>query len=175
MKNISFPVLVGAGIVLAGVLLVIVTLAKVGDNRGYAPEQPFPFNHQLHATQLQIPCQYCHSGASKSRHATVPSTDTCMNCHRVVKTESPLIQKLTKLYEEKKPIEWVKVHDLPDHVVFNHKRHINLTKDPISCETCHGKIQDQERVEQTMQLNMGFCIECHRERKAPTTCETCHQ
>lgn len=172
MKNSSFPVLVGGGIVLAVVATVIFTLMKVGDNRGYSPEQPIPFSHARHAGEFKIPCQYCHSAAGKSRHATVPSMDTCMNCHQVVKPESPHIQKLKKLYEDGKSFEWVKVHDLPDHVLFNHQRHI---AQGVPCETCHGKIQDMARITQEMQLNMGFCVNCHRERGAPVTCETCHQ
>ena len=172
MKNISFPALVGGGVVLVAVVAVIVSLVKVGDNRGDAPDQPIPFNHQKHAGQLKIPCQYCHSAAEKSRHATVPSMDTCMNCHRVVKTDSPYIQQLKQLYDENKPIEWVKVHDLPDHVLFNHKRHVTLG---VPCATCHGDVAGEKKIEQLQQLNMGFCVNCHREHNAPVTCETCHQ
>jgi len=154
-----------------GLATVATVLYNVGDNRGYAPEQPIPFSHKIHAGDNQIPCMYCHVNADKSRHSTVPSMNICMNCHKVVKTDSPWIQKLTQAYKENKPLNWVKVHDMPDHVYFNHKRHIAKG---IDCSTCHGDVAKQDRVTQNKTLNMGFCVKCHRENKAPTECSTCH-
>src|SRR3954464_7944797 len=90
-------------------------------NQGYAPEQPIPFSHKLHAGDNKIPCLYCHSAAEKSRHATIPSLNVCMNCHSVVKVDSPYIQQIRKAYSDGKPIEWVRVHELPDYVYFPHK------------------------------------------------------
>src|SRR6478735_3714326 len=98
--------------ILLGVLVVLLggaTLVSVfptASNEGYAPEQPIPFSHKLHAGDNKIPCMYCHSGAEKSRHALIPALNVCMNCHRVVKTDSPYIQKLKKAFDEGKPIEW---------------------------------------------------------------------
>lgn len=140
-------------------------LVGIEDNRGYAPDQPIPFSHKKHAGQFNIPCMYCHSGIEKSKHATVPSVNVCMNCHSVVKPDSPHIQKLKAYYNEKKePIEWVKVHNLPDFVNFNHKRHIAKG---VSCETCHGDVKKMDIVRQDKSLLMGWCMDCHRGKTAP--------
>jgi len=160
-------------------------------NQGFAPEQPIPFSHKIHAGVNKIDCKYCHNAADKSRHATIPSVSTCMNCHRVVKTDSPYIQKITKAFHEGKPIEWVRVHELPDFVYFSHKRHVAMG---VSCETCHGDVKTMDRVYQAAPLTMGWCMECHRGQTtrreilmkvhpnmkhpqgpvAPTQCTTCH-
>lgn len=162
-------------------LLILIVLALVGfafdfwyslgDNRGYAPEQPIPFSHRRHAGQYKIDCQYCHFSADKSRHAGIPSMQLCLNCHSVVKGDSPHIQKLKQLVAEGKPFEWVKVHDMPDFVVFNHKPHIAKGFD---CSVCHGDLRNMDRVKQVQRLNMGFCLECHQKNGAPTNCNTCH-
>jgi len=146
-------------------------LVKLGDNTGYAPKQPIPFSHKLHAGDNQIPCQYCHVGVDKSKHAVVPAMNICMNCHQVVKLDSPYIQKLRDMYANGQPLEWIKVHDLPDHVRFTHERHIAAGLD---CTQCHGDVGSMERVSQVKTLQMGFCIDCHREKNAPTHCESCH-
>jgi hypothetical protein len=180
-------------------LLIVGLVAVIGivryfpsaTNQGYAPEQPIPFSHKIHAGDNKIPCLYCHSEAEKSRHASVPAVNVCMNCHSVVKTDSPEVQKIHKAFAEKKPIEWVRVHELPDHVYFSHKRHVSKG---ISCETCHGNVKAMARVEQKEALTMGWCIECHRGQTtprhvlmktypnqknpqgpvAPVNCSTCH-
>lgn len=139
---------------------------------GYAPEQPIPFNHKKHAGDNHIPCLYCHAQADNSRHATVPSMNICMNCHSVVRTDSPLIQKLTETYKSGEAFEWVKVHDLPDFVYFSHKRH--LAKE-IDCAECHGDVASMTRIKQVKPLNMGFCVDCHRKKEAPQDCYVCHQ
>src|SRR3989338_3380887 len=145
----------------------------LGDNVGYAPEQPIPFSHKRHAGENQIPCQYCHVGIETSKHATVPAMNICMNCHRVVKTESPHIKKLTEMYDKGEPIPWIRVHDLPDHARFNHSRHIHKG---IACEACHGDVKSMNRIEQKKTLQMGFCLDCHRkpEIHASINCQSCH-
>lgn len=145
---------------------------RLGDNRGYAPDQPIPFSHKLHAGDRKIDCQYCHANADKSRHATIPSVNVCLNCHSVVKTDSPHIQKMKDLEAKGYSLEWVKVHDMPDFVFFSHKRHIAKG---VACEKCHGNVAKMVKVEQVELLNMGFCVECHRKEKAPTGCEVCHR
>jgi len=102
--------------------------------------------------------------ADKSAHASVPQVQICMNCHKVVKTDSPWIQKLTKAYNEGIPIQWVRIHELPDHAHFVHSRHISAG---VSCQTCHGPIQEMERVYQYAPLNMGWCLDCHRGKTTP--------
>lgn len=160
--------------VLIGISHVVRMWLNVGNNVGYAPEQPIPFNHQRHVTENGIPCLYCHSNADNSKHATVPPLNVCLNCHSVVKTDSPHIQKLKAAYDAGTSIEWVRVHDVPDHVYFSHKRHVLRG---LACENCHGDVANMKKIEQVETLQMGFCVNCHRkpENQAPTECSTCHQ
>ncbi len=158
-----------AGIFGALVVLILgVTLYEIfptASNQGYAPTQPIPFSHKLHAGKHKMDCQYCHVNAERSQHASVPSMNVCMNCHRVVKTDSPYIQKLTKAYNEGRAIEWVRVHEMPDHVRFNHAPHV---RKGISCEVCHGDVANMEKVQQVSKMHMGWCLNCHRNRAAPS-------
>lgn len=140
------------------------TLRKVGNNQGYAPKQPIPFSHKLHAGDNGIPCLYCHSAADKSKSASVPPVNVCMNCHSVVKTDSPFIKQVKEHYDKNIPIEWIKVHDLPDHANFNHKRHVAKG---VACETCHGNVKKMDVIEQDQPLTMGWCLDCHRGKTAP--------
>lgn len=147
----------------------------LGRSQGYEPEQPIKFSHALHAGQNKIDCQYCHTGAEKSRHAVIPSVAVCMNCHKYVQ-EGPKHGKteIAKIYEYSgwdptsstfknapKPIQWVKIHNLPDHVYFNHSQHVKVGG--IECQTCHGNVQEMEVVKQYAPLSMGWCINCHRQ------------
>jgi len=127
--------------------------------QNYAPEQPIPFSHKRHAGQFKIPCLYCHAAAETSAFAEVPGLEVCMNCHNLVLPESPWIKKVKEHYDAKMPIAWVKVHVLPDFVRFNHKRHISAG---VQCQTCHGPVETMEKVYQWAGLNMGWCIDCHR-------------
>ena len=146
------------------------------------PQQPIAFSHKLHAGKLGINCLYCHFGAEKSKHAGIPPLNVCMNCHSVVKRDSPEIKKILKAYAENKPIEWIKVHNLPDHVQFNHSVHINAG---VDCLQCHGEVPKMVKMRQAKQLTMGECIHCHRamhekdplKRKLPNElqiCSACH-
>ena len=159
-------------IIVGGSLVWAIAPAK---NQGYAPEQPIPFSHKKHAGQYNIPCMYCHISVEKSRHATVPPMNICMNCHRVLgANNSPYIKYIRDHYEQGKPIPWVKVHDLPEFTYFNHRRHIARG---VKCQTCHGEVQSMDRVKQYAPLTMGWCVNCHRQPQynAPTTCDTCHR
>lgn len=127
---------------------------------GYAPVQPVPFSHALHAGQLGMDCRYCHSNVETAPHANIPTSQTCMNCHNQVKTESPLLAPVRNSYQTGEPVPWVKIHQTPDYVYFNHSVHINRG---VSCVECHGKINEMEVVAHAKPLSMGFCIECHRE------------
>ena len=126
---------------------------------GYKPTQPIPFSHKLHVAKLGMDCRYCHSNVDKAAHSNIPSTETCMNCHKQIKTKSPHIAKIHDSYYNDKPIEWVKVHMLPDYAYFNHSRHVNSG---ISCVSCHGRVDQMEVVYQAKSLSMGWCLECHR-------------
>ena len=173
-----------------GALAVLLTVLTVGwftqpDRfaKGYAPQQPIAFSHQLHAGVMKMQCLYCHSGATRSRSAGVPSAEVCMGCHRVTRTDSPAIQKLTRLYNAGQPILWKRVHTLPDHVYFDHRPHVNAG---IACQTCHGQVQDMPVVTRVMGMRMGNCLGCHRDPHAalpkgspitrgPEYCSACHR
>ena len=129
-------------------------------NVGYQPKQPIPFSHALHVDNVGMDCRYCHSNVEKAAHSNIPATETCMNCHKQIKTDSPHIKKLTEHYESGEPIEWIKVHMLPDYVYFNHSAHVNVG---VSCVQCHGQVNKMDVVYQAEPLSMGWCLECHRE------------
>jgi cytochrome c553 len=160
----------------------------LGRNKGYQPVQPIYYSHKVHAGTNQISCLYCHGGAQDSKHANIPSVNVCMNCHMAIKEYSgdPITREdgtsvngtaeIKKLYEYSgwnpdlkkydkpgKPIEWVRVHNLPDHVYFNHAQHVKVGQQ--KCQTCHGNIQEMPEVAQFAELSMGWCINCHRETK----------
>ncbi|MFN8353311.1 MAG: c-type cytochrome [Spirosomataceae bacterium] len=136
-------------------------LYGVGIHTGYAPKQPIEFSHKLHAGQYKINCNYCHTGVYKGKGANIPSANICMNCHGVIKRESPQIQKIYQAIEQDKPIEWVRVHNLPDLAYFNHAQHTNVGG--VQCQQCHGEVEKMEVIEQRSSLTMGWCIDCHRQ------------
>tara|TARA_B100001287_G_scaffold80182_1_gene66792 strand:+ start:13 stop:1296 length:1284 start_codon:yes stop_codon:yes gene_type:complete len=136
-------------------------LYTVGIQQNYMPTQPIAFSHKIHAGQYEIDCNYCHTGVNISKSANIPSVNICMNCHGVINTDKPEIQKILTAYEEKRPIEWVRVHNLPDLSYFNHSQHVAVGG--LECSTCHGPIEEMEVVYQYAELTMGWCINCHRE------------
>lgn len=127
---------------------------------GYAPEQPVPFSHQVHAGQLGLDCQYCHNQASESKYANIPATQTCMNCHNQILTDSEALEPVFESWETGDPIEWVRVHMLPDFAYFNHSAHVNIG---VGCESCHGRVDRMEVVFQAESMSMSWCLDCHRE------------
>ena len=152
---------------------------KEDSAENYRPEQPIKFSHALHAGQNEIACIYCHSTAEKSKTPAIPSVNVCMNCHVAI-NEGPQYgtEEIGKIYAaigfdpdtktyiedyEQTPIKWVKVHDLPDHVYFNHSQHVVVAE--LECEECHGNVEEMEVIEQVQPLTMGWCIECHNETK----------
>ncbi|MBX7203741.1 MAG: c-type cytochrome [Bacteroidia bacterium] len=150
-------------------------LLGIGVYQGYAPEQPIKFSHKLHAGDNKIDCQYCHTGVEKSRHAVIPSANVCMNCHKYVQ-EGPEhgTKEIAKIYAaldfnpetqqygpNPKPIQWIRVHSLPDHAYFNHSQHVKVGK--IECKECHGAVDSMTVVSQFSPLTMGWCVNCHRE------------
>ena len=151
------------GTVFALVLLYegVQSVMAVGLNQGYQPTQPIAFSHKLHAGTNQINCAYCHTSVYKSKSANIPSANICMNCHSQIKTESPEIKKIYRAIERKQPIQWVRIHNLPDLAYFNHSQHTQVAG--LQCQTCHGPIQNMEVVYQYSALTMGWCINCHRE------------
>ena len=190
----------------------------LGRQQNYAPDQPIKFSHEVHAGKNGIDCQYCHDGARRSKHAVIPATNTCMNCHTAIKkgpeygtaeilkiyassgfnplsgnyfkesvpTEERLAEYKKWLKEANadnkaisdgelsvqlaiakpmigKPVNWVKIHNLPDHAYFNHAQHVTVGK--VACQDCHGKVEEMKLVKQHAPLSMGWCINCHRQTK----------
>jgi hypothetical protein len=144
--------------------IIVVEAQGLGRQQYYSPDQPIAFSHKVHAGQNKIDCKYCHTSTDESMHAGIPSAQLCMNCHTVVKsgktTGTTEIAKIYKAIETKKPIEWVQVHNLPDHVFFSHAQHVNVGK--LECKQCHGPVETMDRIMQVEDLGMGWCIECHR-------------
>ncbi|WP_370090552.1 cytochrome c3 family protein [Ekhidna sp.] len=154
----------------------------IGVQQGYQPTQPIAFSHELHAGQYEIDCQYCHTGVNKSKSANIPSPNICMNCHSQIKNvggQEGVSEEIAKIYAaidydpatqtygtDTKPIEWVRIHNLPDLAYFNHSQHVKVAG--LDCETCHGPIREMEVVYQYSSLTMGWCINCHRETDVNT-------
>ncbi len=187
---IAILILIGFGVWLTNA-------SEFGRQKNYMPKQPIFYSHKVHAGINQINCLYCHAGAEKSRHAMIPSTNVCMNCHKQINEYTgaethPLVtlegkkvdgnEEIKKLYEyagwdpsrkdyirddkgviQAKQVEWIKIHNLPDHVYFNHSLHVVSGK--LDCQRCHGNIEQMDEVYQFADLSMGWCVNCHRETK----------
>ena len=218
MRQRSITLILAIGIVACILMLAVGSSSfHLPDNQqGYEPDQPIAFSHLLHAGDLGINCQYCHSAAEKGRHAGIPAAGSCMNCHRFITTTfgairaedeaaeaekrevrqivSPEIQKIydalaldieNKLTpvegQAPKPIEWVKVHNLPSFVYFDHRAHVIAG---VECQKCHGPVETMQRVRQVESLSMGWCVNCHRDANqqgvngmpvdASIDCDACH-
>ncbi|HVU16379.1 MAG TPA: cytochrome c3 family protein [Candidatus Didemnitutus sp.] len=127
---------------------------------GYQPIQPVPFDHSLHAGNLGIDCRYCHAAVEKSGTSSIPTSQTCMNCHSIIKTTSPLLEPVRQSFATGTPVPWVKIHQAPDYVYFNHSVHVTRG---ISCVECHGKVNEMSVVYHAKSHSMGFCLDCHRD------------
>jgi Cytochrome c7 and related cytochrome c/Class III cytochrome C family len=147
------------GLVLAGSIGAW-ELSRIGIHQGYRPQQPIAFSHKIHAGDNKIPCLYCHYAARTSRHAGIPPTSVCMNCHTILDKQTIEIEKLKEAVQQHTPIRWVKVHNLPDFVYFNHSQHV---LSGVLCQRCHGAVEKMDRIEQAAPLTMGWCLQCHRE------------
>jgi mono/diheme cytochrome c family protein len=168
--------------IVAGVTFktVIDGLYTVGVQQNYQPKQPIAFSHKIHAGQFEIDCKYCHTGVMKSKQANIPSPNICMNCHSQIR-EGTLTgaSEIAKIYTAvgynpdqgtysgvTKPIQWIRIHNLPDLAYFNHAQHVNVGG--VQCETCHGPVKEMEVVKQFSLLTMGWCISCHRQTDVST-------
>ncbi|MEE8452186.1 MAG: cytochrome c3 family protein [Thermoguttaceae bacterium] len=169
MGGSPFPEWIDRTRPLMGALAAIVPLYLVGivyyggspqtTDVGYAPVQPVPFSHALHAGDLGIDCRYCHNTVEIAADAAVPPTATCMNCHSMIATDSPKLLPVRESAASGLPVRWVRVHDLPDFVYFDHSAHVSRG---VGCVSCHGRIDRMEVVYQAERLSMGWCLECHR-------------
>lgn len=188
-KNKTYITLISIGLFVFGGYMVAKGAINLGRQKEYEPLQPIYYSHKVHAGINQINCLYCHGSAEQSKHAAIPSVNTCMNCHKAIQayekgpklfdTEGNEIDgtaEIQKLYEfagfdpnqpnkwdpsAAKPIQWVKIHNLPDHVYFSHAQHVNAGK--VQCQSCHGEITKMDEVKQVAELSMGWCINCHRQ------------
>lgn len=154
------------------------------DGVGHTPEQPINFSHKLHAGEMQIDCQYCHIGVDEGRHATVPATAVCMNCHTLARTDRPEIIKLTEYFKQQKALEWERIHRVPDYAYFSHVSHVGKG---IDCQACHGQVETMEKLGQVNSFTMGACLDCHRNahdklpelkqqiKQGPEHCWACHR
>jgi hypothetical protein len=160
-------ILLGVVIVVAAAVTGVQHLFRMGMQQGYAPAQPIAFSHKLHAGDNQVPCLYCHYGARSSRHAGIPSSSVCMNCHNILEKQTVEIERFKEAAQLDRPlVSWVKVHNLPDFVYFNHSRHV---LSGVACQSCHGEVEKMQRIEQVMPLTMGWCLSCHREHAGVPT------
>ncbi len=184
-QNQFLVIVVSVFFLLAGSYFAFGYLMQVGVDQGYQPVQPIHFSHKIHAGDNGVDCNFCHSSARKSKTSGIPSLNVCMSCHKNIsevaeETATDEYSKefydgeIAKLYQavgwdvdeqqytgETEPVKWVRIHNLPDFAYFNHSQHVSVAG--ISCQTCHGEVQEMEVVEQFSPLTMGWCIGCHRE------------
>ena len=160
-SNLLLPgaLVVGATAPLYVVLVVAYGFSPKTTDVGYAPHQPVPYSHELHAGELGIDCRYCHNTVEHAAEAAIPPTQTCMNCHTQIHPQSELLAPVFESYQTGEPIPWIRVHDLPDYSYFDHSAHVTRG---ISCVSCHGRVDTMEVVYQAETLSMGWCLECHR-------------
>ena len=187
-RNKAYIAFIAIIFFIGGGYMTTVGAMNLGRSKDYQPEQPIYYSHKVHAGVNQINCQYCHAGTYQGKQATFPSVNVCMNCHAAINEYKgePLVREngdivdgtaeIKKLYKyagftegqpwdatKAKPIEWVRIHNLPDHVYFNHAQHVNAGQ--VACQQCHGDIQNMGEVKQFSDLSMGWCVNCHRETK----------
>lgn len=162
------------GGVLFGAVIVIVALLLLIAQTSAADDQPIAFNHSIHAAN-GVQCQFCHAGVQKGPVAGIPSVEKCMGCHQYIGTDNKEIEKLRGYWERQEPIPWKRVNEQPSFVYFNHSSHIAAA---VSCGACHGAVERMTVAEPVANLNMGFCLDCHREQEnsdALLDCAVCHR
>lgn len=195
-RLLSVLLVIGLGYNLLAVAPRIANWRLPGNQQDYEPVQPIAYSHRVHAGELQVPCLYCHFGAERSRHAGIPPANVCMNCHAVVTAPIGAVRaedeaaarekraprrlvspELARLYaalglddqqqpdpaRPTQPVRWVRIHTLPDFAVFDHRPHVRAG---VTCQFCHGPIEQMERVRQVQPLSMGWCVNCHRDSNA---------
>jgi len=154
------------------VLLAVAALGYYQARYRQPPTQPIAFPHDIHAGRLGLDCTFCHVFVDRSPQAGVPTVEKCMSCHQSIALENPEVQKLHRHQERGEPILWNRVHVLPNHVYFTHKRHIRAG---IDCSVCHGGVSQMTLMRQVRSLEMGWCVTCHRAKGVSIDCATCHR
>ena len=161
----NVPIVIGLVAPLAGASLIFAVwywFSPWYTDVGYRPEQPVPYSHKLHAGDMGMDCRYCHNTVERAAMAAIPPSSTCMNCHDLVKTESARLEKVRESDKTGMPIEWIRVHQLPDFAYFNHSAHLAAG---VGCASCHGRIDQMVVVEMEKPLSMAWCLDCHRDPK----------
>jgi len=152
-------VLTGLIVIALGVALNSLQRSPWVTRQGQRPDQPVPFSHKHHVEGLGLQCQYCHTSVEKSSYAGIPPTKTCMNCHSQIWTNAQLLEPVRQSWATGASIQWIKVHDLPDYVYFNHEIHVNKG---IGCASCHGRVDEMPLMYEQNSLQMEWCLNCHR-------------
>ena len=205
MSSRVITIFLGVAALFAAIALVpaLIAMRLPGNHAGFEPDQPIAFSHRVHAGDLNIQCEYCHSGAQRSRYAGTPAASTCMNCHKFIAAKRADIRaeeerakkehrkprqvvsiEINKIYlalKTAEPIRWNRIHQVPDFVYFDHRPHVAAG---LACQKCHGPVETMERVRQIEPMNMGWCVNCHRGRdgtivkgqpaRATSDCSACH-
>jgi hypothetical protein len=160
LNKLPLVVAVGGAVVTTGLVFAVWYYASPKNLQvGYAPTQPVPYSHRLHAGQLGIDCRYCHANIERSAKAMIPPTQTCMGCHSIIRADSARLAAVQASWKTGMPIEWVQVHSLPGHAYFDHSAHLAAG---VGCVTCHGRIDKMDVVRLDQPISMGWCLECHR-------------
>ncbi len=165
--------LVICGILLALLITAALTVTLSGATQGFpsGPAQPIEFPHNIHISEVGLECIDCHQYVDRSIHAGLPDAELCMMCHEDTATDKPEVIKLIEMYEAGQPIEWVRVYEVEPHVYFSHRRHV---LSDIECQDCHGPVEEMTTVQPVTNLEMGWCVRCHRTQGGPRECITCH-
>ena len=158
------------GLVLISMAVLVACLSLGLSQTG--PEQPVPFSHKWHAGSLKLECKKCHVNADPGEVMGIAKPAVCLECHATVKTDSPHIQKLAAAGKEDRELRWVRIYRTPEWVNFSHRTH--LQKDN-KCEDCHGQVTQRERLYREVDISMGGCIDCHKQKKVSTDCTFCHE
>ncbi|MBI4493540.1 MAG: cytochrome c3 family protein [Chloroflexi bacterium] len=171
MRRTTLVVLVGLG--LAGLIAFVTVVAPrlLASQLYPAPQQPLYFDHRIHVELAAIDCTFCHRTATQGITAGYPDLQQCMFCHVVVGKGQPEIEKVRQAWVEQQPINWTRIHRVPDHVHFVHEAHLRAE---LTCATCHGEVGQMGQVTRVRPLNMNDCVSCHRQLNALTECATCH-
>jgi len=157
-SRLSILGIVGFAVALGGVVAML-HLSGYNTNQGMFVEQPIQFSHKHHVGGEGIDCRYCHTSVEESAFANIPPTKTCMNCHSQIWINAPILEPVRASFRDNKPLQWTRVHDLPDFVYFNHSIHV---KKGVGCATCHGRVDEMPLMYQYATLQMSWCIDCHR-------------
>jgi hypothetical protein len=158
LARMSLAAVVGLVLFVGWVLMILMQSSWVSKQNEFV-EQPVQFSHAHHVGGEGFDCRYCHTSVEKSSFAGIPPTKTCMNCHSQIWTNAPILEPVRASYRDDKPLEWIRVNDLPDFVYFNHQIHIHQG---VGCATCHGRVDKMPLTYQAQPLLMGWCLDCHR-------------